>query len=69
MDQDKTKEIWITVEMGDGATRNMPKSKWSKAQDDSKWLIETAIKAGYEKSRAEELFSVRIVKEWQSTND
>lgn len=46
-------EKWITVEMGDGGRRNMPYDKWAEAKEKSKWLIETALKAGWSKERAE----------------
>ena len=59
------KEIWITVEMGDGARRNMPKSKWPLAQENSRWLIELAIKAGYSREEAEKHFSVWIADEYE----
>ena len=62
----KTTETWITIEMGDGARRNMPKRKWHEAQKNSQWLIETALKAGYTQQEAEELFSVWIVKEYET---
>lgn len=65
-EKNQEKEIWITVEMSDGARRNMPKYKWPIAQEMSRWLIETAIKAGDSPEEAEKLFSVRIVKEWAS---
>ena len=52
--------------MGDGTRRNMPKYKWPIAQEMSRWLIETAMKAGDSQAEAEKLFSVRIVKEWES---
>ena len=62
----KKRETWITVEMGNGSRRNMPKTKWAEAQETSKWLIETAIKAGYLEEEAEKLFSIRIVREYES---
>lgn len=64
--KNNSKEPWITVEMGDGSRRNMPKSKWAKAQETSKWLIETAVNAGDSREKAEKLFSVRIVKEYEA---
>ena len=67
MPENNTKETWITVEMGEGSRRNMPKSKWPKAQETSKWLIETAMKAGTPQAEAEKLYSIRIVKEYEST--
>lgn len=62
-------EKWITVEMGDGGRRNMPYDKWAEAKENSKWLIETALKAGWSKKRAEEEFSVRIVDEYECEVD
>ncbi len=65
-EKNKQTETWIEIEVGDGYRRSMPKKNWHKALETSQWLIETAVKAGRSKEEAEELYSVRIVREYES---
>lgn len=57
-------EKWITVEIGDGCYwRRMPESKWPKAQENARWMIEKAMEAGASREEAEKVYGVRIVKD------
>lgn len=65
---EKKTQTWIIVEDGEGARRTTTKERWPKVQEMAQWLIETAVKAGYSREEAERRFSVRIVKEYESTH-
>lgn len=53
----------IIVEMGDGTRRGIPESKWPEAQEAANHLKELALKAGWPRERAEQAYSIWIVKD------